>query len=145
MHDREHRPSSPPDELSLGATAAEARRASEWLDATCQRRGVPLAQTERLLLCLEEALANVLAHGKPAPAEPIVLRFETTLGVASVTVSDAGRAFDPLSVPRRVAPRTLDEASTGGMGLQLIRRCADLLQYRHQDGRNHLTFGTRWG
>ena len=138
-------PSPSPDELTLGATTAEARRASEWLDATCQQRGVPLAQTERLLLCLDEALANVLTHGKPQASEPIVLRFEMRVGAASVTVSDAGRAFDPLSVPKRVAPKTLDEASTGGMGLQLIRKCADLLHYRHHDGRNHLTFGTRWG
>ena len=133
------------DELALGASAAEMRRASEWLDATCQQRGVPLVQVERLLLCLDEVLANVMTHGcRPAPTEPIAVRLEVDFGQARVTVSDACKAFDPLSVPKRPQPKTLEEAAPGGLGLPLIRRCSDLLHYRHHDGRNHFTFGMRW-
>jgi len=53
-------------------------------------------------------------------------------------------AFNPLSVPKRILPKTLDEASAGGLRLVMIRRCSDFLHYRHEDGHNHLTFGTRW-
>jgi serine/threonine-protein kinase RsbW len=137
------------DELTIGANAAEARRASEWLETACQQRDVPPAQAERLVLCLNEVLANVITHGcKTEPSEPIRLLLEVALdqdgSTASVTVSDACMAFDPLSVPRRALPKTLDEASPGGMGLEIIRRGSDLLQYRHENGHNHLTFGTRW-
>ena len=138
-----------PDELAIGADGAEVRRASEWLEATCQRRGVPQALAEQLVLCLDEVLANVMAHGgRTVNSEPI--RLQLVVGVdqdhgnASVTVSDAGKAFDPLSVPKRPLPTTLDEASPGGLGLVLIRRFCSVLHYRHEGGRNHLTFGTRW-
>lgn len=138
-----------PDELAIGAQGAEVRRASDWLDAACRQRGVPPALAEQLALCLNEVLANVIIHGGSAAAsEPIRLLFEVELdgdrGRASVTVSDAGKAFDPLSVPRRTRPRTLDEASPGGLGLELIRRFCSVLRYRREGGRNHLTFGTRW-
>jgi anti-sigma regulatory factor (Ser/Thr protein kinase) len=137
------------DELTIDANGAEVRRASEWLDATCQQRDVPQALVERLVLCLSEVLANVIAHGgRSAHAAPIRLllevEFDQVARKASVTVSDAGMAFDPLSVPKRILPKTLDEASLGGLGLIMIRRCSDWLDYRHEDGRNHLTFGTRW-
>lgn len=138
-----------PDELAISASGAEARRASEWLEATCRQRGVPHALAEQLVLCLNEVLANVMAHGgRTVHSEPIRLQFVVDVdrehGEASVTVSDAGIAFDPLSVPERALPKTLDEATPGGLGLVMIRRFCSWLRYRHEGGRNHLTFGTRW-
>jgi len=137
------------DELTIGADGAEVRRASEWLDTTCRQRDVPQAHVERLALCLHEALANVITHGgRTALSAPVRLLLEVTLdqdcSTVSVTVSDAGIAFNPLSVPKKILPKTLDEASAGGLGLVMIRRCADWLDYRHEDGRNHFTFGARW-
>jgi len=138
-----------PDELAIGAEGAEVRRASEWLEATCRQRGVPQALAEQLVLCLNEVLANVMAHGgRTVHSEPIRLQLEVwvdqDLGKASVTVSDAGIAFDPLSVPKKALPTTLDEATPGGMGLVLLRRFCSVLHYRREAGRNHLTFGTSW-
>jgi anti-sigma regulatory factor (Ser/Thr protein kinase) len=137
------------DELTIGANGAEVRRASEWLGTTCRQRNVPQALVERLALCLHEVLANVITHGGgTALSAPIRLRLEVSLdpdcSKASVTVSDAGMAFNPLSVPKRILPKSLDEASAGGLGLVMIRRCSDWLDYRHADGHNHFTFGARW-
>jgi anti-sigma regulatory factor (Ser/Thr protein kinase) len=146
-------PSVPPpfeeltiEELTIDANGAEVRRASDWLCAACRRRAVPQALAERLALCLNEVLANVITHGgTTALSAPIRLLLEVGPdGKASVTVSDAGRAFDPRSVPKRALPKTLDDASPGGLGLVMIRRCSDWLHYRHDGRLNHLTFGTRW-
>lgn len=135
--------------LTIDANYAEVRRASEWLEAACQEKGVPSAQVWRLVLCLNEVLANIIVHGgKPANSQPIALRLAVSLdregSQASVTVSDACRAFDPLSVPQRARPASLDELPANGMGLEIIRHCSDILHYRHEGGHNHLTFGTRW-
>src|SRR5688572_13083198 len=140
---------SRPDELAIVANAAEVRRAVEWLEAACRRRSVPQAPAERLALCLHEALVNVITHGGgSALAAPIGLALEVGPGpdgaVANVTVSDAGTAFNPLSLPQQLPPATLDDASPGGLGLVMIRRCADWLDYRHEGGRNRFTFGARW-
>jgi serine/threonine-protein kinase RsbW len=125
------------------------RRASEWLEALSQQHGVPQEHVERLLLCLDEAIANVLDHGGPAAlSSPIRLRFEMRADpesrTASVTLSDAGPAFDPVSAPDKALPETLEEASPRGRGLQMIRACAPVLRYRREGGRNHMTFGTYW-
>jgi phosphoserine phosphatase RsbU/P len=141
--------SAPPrvDELTLGASAAEIRRASEWLDATCRQRGVPQMLADRLALCLHEALTNVLMHGGAPRAAPIGVVLDVTSagpGIqAGVTVSDAGPAFNPLSAAQAPLPTSLDEASIGGLGLVMIRRCADWLDYRREGGLNHFTFGAR--
>ena len=138
-----------PDELTLRGGAAAAPRASEWLEALCRQHGVPREHVDRLLLCLDDALANVLAHGGPtALSNPIRLLFETHVDresrTASVTLSDSGIAFDPVSAQDKPLPETLEDALPHGRGLQMIRACSSVLRYRREDGRNHLTFGTTW-
>ncbi|MBE0615405.1 MAG: ATP-binding protein [Burkholderiales bacterium] len=137
------------EELSIGASSAEVRRASDWLDTACRQLEVPQRVVERIVLCVNEVLANVIAHGgEAARSAPIRLLLEVGLDQdgrkASVTVSDAGVAFNPLTVPEKRLPKSLDEASPGGLGLVMIRRCSDWQHYRHEDGRNYLSCGTRW-
>jgi sigma-B regulation protein RsbU (phosphoserine phosphatase) len=138
-----------PDELVIDATATEVRIASEWVAAILAQREVPGAAADRVVLCLNEVLANVIAYGgASARASPVHLSLEVAAGqdglAASLTVSDAGEAFDPTTVPDAPGPRTLEEAAPGGRGLRIIRRCSDALRYRREGGRNHLTFVVRW-
>jgi anti-sigma regulatory factor (Ser/Thr protein kinase) len=137
------------DELTITANGAEVRRATEWLATACRQRAVPQALVERLVVCLHEVLANVITHGgRTALAAPIRLRLEVGPAPegskAAVTVTDAGMAFDPRSVPNRILPKALAEAPAGGLGLVMIRRCSDWLDYRRDNGQNHLTFGARY-
>lgn len=133
------------DELEISGNVAEIRRAAEWLTSVCRQHNVPQDPIGRLELCLHEVLANVITHGgETALAAPIRLRLEMQLDAASVTVSDAGMPFDPRSVPEKVLPNTLQEASPGGLGLVMIRRSADRVDYRYERGLNHFTFGVQW-
>lgn len=139
---------SRPHAITIGTETLEARRASQWLETSCRQLGVPQAHLDRLALCLEEVLANIISHGgEAARSEPVRVQLEVEDRAAEgraarVTVSDAGTAFDPLSGPMAMAPRSLDEALPRGMGLGIIRQCA--LEYRRAGGFNHLSFGTRW-
>lgn len=137
------------DELTIDASGAEFGRASDWIGLACRSRDVPQALADRLILCLHEVLANIVTHGGPSAASaPVRLLLEVGseggCRKASVTVSDAGSAFDPTSAPQPAMPKTLDEALPGGRGLVIMRRCSDWLRYHHEGGRNHLTFGARW-
>ena len=137
------------DELTIGASGSEVRRASKWLSATCLQCNIPTAQGQRLEICLNEVLANIIAYGgSTALTAPIRLQLEILCAaeVAEVrmTVSDAGFAFNPLTVKIPPRPNALAEAPAVGLGLVMIRRCSDWLDYRREGGHNHFTFGTRW-
>ena len=137
------------DEITIGADPREARRASEWLESACRQSGVPQVEVDRLMLCLEEVVSNIIDHGgQTARSGPVRVQFavEPLHGgnTAQVTVSDAGKPFDPVSAPIEKLPATLDEALPRGRGLLLIRQCCSSLHYRREGGQNHLTFGTRW-
>jgi serine/threonine-protein kinase RsbW len=136
-------------ELAIAPEDAEVRRASEWLSQQAGHMRIPATQTQRLDLCLNEALANVLTHGGPgvftAPVHIQLERLEASTGdEAGVTVIDAGHPFDPSTATIGPRPGSLDEAEPGGLGLLMIRSYADDLHYRHEAGRNRLRFTVRW-
>jgi len=136
-------------EFSVITDAEGASRASDWLNATANEKGVPQDQITRLDQCLAEALANIITHGGPsARLSPINLsldvRSEPGNSQAAVTVSDSGVAFDPLVYEGKPTPKTLSEAEPGGLGLVMMRGFSDSMRYRYQDGRNLLTFGVNW-
>lgn len=136
-------------ELSIQADAADVRRASHWLEAAALQQRVPAEQIARLDLCLNEALANTLAHGGPsARLSEVLLHFrvhqESGVHEAAVTVSDAGIAFDPLAYQPGPRADSLEEIEPGGLGLIMMREAADDLGYLRSEGRNLLTVTVRW-
>jgi len=133
--------------LSIQATASEVRRASEWLAQRGSEHGVPQEQIGRLDLCLNEALANVIAHAySGSEQKPIALMLEVCDSAqAAVTVTDEGPAFDVTSAPLPDRPQSLAEAEPGGLGLMMIRSFSDEVAYRRVDEKNELTFRVRWG
>lgn len=136
-------------ELAIRAVADDVRPASGWLAHTCETHGVPDTQILRLDLCLNEALANVIAHGgERALANPVRLRLDVTrdalMHLAVVTVCDSGPPFDTASVQPGALPLTLDDAEPGGLGLLMIRNLSDTLSYGYHNGHNELSFGVRW-
>lgn len=136
-------------ELRAPHDASGLCRASEWLKEEGNRRAIPAEQLDRLDLFLNEALANVIDHGGPsALASPICLSINIAQlkgqNEATITISDAGMAFDPVAYSPRPIPRSLDEAMPGGLGIPMIRNLADAMTYAYRDNRNHLDFTVRW-
>ena len=136
-------------ELTVGADTQETRRASRWLVAAADANGVPADATIRLDHCLDEALANVIAHGGPAArASPVGLHFAVRRKrgacAADLTLLYDGVAFDPSAHQPRSRPANLEEASVGGLGLLMLRHFADSIEYDRSDGRNRLTITVIW-
>jgi anti-sigma regulatory factor (Ser/Thr protein kinase) len=136
-------------QLSIRADTQEARRASRWLLAAADANRVPSDARVRLDHCLDEALANVIAHGgAAATASPIALHFAVRRKpgacAADLTLLYDGVAFDPSRHEPRSRPANLEEASLGGLGLLMLRHFADVLEYDRSDGRNRLTITVSW-
>lgn len=136
-------------DISVNADAADIRSASNWLEKNCLEHGVPREQIQRLDLCLNEVMANIMTHGGPsALASPVQLQLQVhgqaDAGEVVLSVSDAGTAFDPVAHHSKPRPKTLSEAEPGGLGLMMMRDFSDQLDYRYSEGRNQTVFTVRW-
>jgi anti-sigma regulatory factor (Ser/Thr protein kinase) len=89
----------------------------------------------KLLIIIEELVANVIEHGKVAPDSDIALALSADSAEIRVALSDAGVAFDPCQAP---APGDAPPERGGGAGIALVRQWSADMAYRREDGRNHL-------
>lgn len=135
------------DTLVLDALGAAMADATRWLHARSAAQAVPADAVTRLDQCLDEALANIAAHGGDG-ALPVTLNFTVNaIGdrcEAALVISDHGAAFDPLAVAPRPPAGSLEALQPGGLGITLMRHFADRLHYRREGACNHLTAVVAW-
>lgn len=112
-----------------------------WVDEIAAALELPNPQEYALRLCLEEAVANLVMHGTPAPgvsADMVALQVRSTPDALHVTVEDRCVPFDPLRQPMPGEELKLEERRVGGWGIHLMRQFARSIAYHQQDGVNRL-------
>jgi anti-sigma regulatory factor (Ser/Thr protein kinase) len=135
--------------LEIDPDPQEFRRASSWLRAGGASLGVPDGQIDRLELCLNEVLANLVEHGGDAVASNAI---QLELGASAVqggfsvqlVVCDRGEPFDSGQASIRPLPGSLEQARPGGLGLLLVKSFSDGMDYRVLEGRNELIITMHW-
>ena len=130
--------------LRLAAELSEVGRLNEWLELQAQRAGAPKALVNKMKLCLDEVVTNIVSYAFSGIPDPeLTVALEAAPEVLTVVVVDNGAAFDPLGHP--LAPRLSDlkTAPIGGFGIRLLRETASALGYERVDGRNRLTITCR--
>ena len=121
-------------ERRLDALAAVFGWLDRWFDAAA------LAEADRfaLRLAAEELFANAVRHNpEGAGAVEMEGRIEGGRAILMLVDHDA-EAFDPRTLPEPQVHAPIDERRPGGLGIHLIRRLTDRIDYDH-DGRRATT------
>ena len=101
--------------------------------------GLGADASDRLAVIVEEWVANIVEHGRPAPHSLVTLRLEIAGQGVRLTFSDAGVAFDP----REAADTGPNLERGGGAGLALVAAWTEVEDYRRARGRNRLTLRSK--
>ena len=126
--------------VGLDAIGPAQAAVAAWAEA----RAVPAPAAYRLALVLEELLANLAMHGRfDGPPPPVRLHLDAEDTEIRAVIEDAAAPFDPREAPAP-APATLDDDRIGGLGLALVRKMANRLDYgRAADGWNRTDLAIR--
>lgn len=81
----------------------------------------------RIEVILEELVSNVVRHS--AQARSIELEVAYRDGAVQISVEDDGAPFNPLEQAAPARFSTLEEAPLGGLGIPLIKRLSQSVNY----------------
>ena len=110
--------------------------ASRWL----ADRNVPPAADYLANLAIEELVTNCIKYGYDDSAEHIIeIELELSASEMILTVTDDGHAFNPLELPAPNTSAPVEDLPIGGLGIHLLRKMSDSMDYARTDGRNRLT------
>jgi len=127
-------------EIKLNNKVSELEGFNQTLTEFGQHHGLAPRLVHDLNLALEEILTNIISYGYPDNREhEIKVRLSVQPGEVKAEVEDDGHPFNPLEAPEADTTKPLEERTIGGLGIHLVRKLMDDLEYKRQGDRNLLT------
>lgn len=133
--------------LSLPARQGEFPRLHSFLESWAAGIQLPEHPKEQLLIAADEIFANIAAYAyQPGDGE---VRIEAACNFSgryvTLTFTDRGVPFDPLSGADPDIAAPLAERRIGGLGIFVVKKLMDKVEYRRENGCNILTLTKRFG
>jgi anti-sigma regulatory factor (Ser/Thr protein kinase) len=126
---------------SFEAVRSAGTTMSHWL----ADQGAPEEIQNFANLVLEEFGTNSIKYGYDDANEHWI---EVTLCISGgeliVNIIDDGRAFNPLEAPEPQLDIPIEERRVGGLGIYLVRKMSDRMEYVREGGKNRLTLHKAW-
>ena len=125
-------------EIELKNQPAQKLKVVEALERFGREHHLRASVINAVDLALEEHLTNLMSYGFPDGREHVI---KVRLAVASevvVEVEDDGLPFDPLQLPEADTSIPLEQRPVGGLGIHLIRKFMDQVEYETRGNRNIL-------
>jgi len=122
-------------ERTLERTLAELASAAQgFLDGA----GVGELASFKVQLALEETIRNLIEHAHGFLTPHVQVRIEVDRGRITLDLEDDGQPFDPASAPAYDPALPLEARESHGMGVYLLRRLMEEIQYERRGRTNRL-------
>ncbi len=127
-------------EIALASELREIVGVATKIDTFCEAHGLSPEIAYTVNLSIDEILTNTIRYGydddEPHRIEIVVRRKVDSLVVVIV---DDSHPFDLSSPPQADVEAPLHEREVGGLGLFLVHRMMDKVEYERASGRNVVT------
>jgi anti-anti-sigma factor len=125
--------------IAIKNRLSELERVGHAVEEFGQRLGLPANVTFELSLAVDEVVTNIISYAYDDGREhKVVIRLEEQSGDIIVEIEDDGRPFNPLTVPEPRVDLPLEERPIGGLGMHLVRKVTDAVEYHRRGNRNLL-------
>lgn len=118
----------------------EISRMASFLDGIGEEFALSVEDSFNIHLAMEEAVTNVIMYAYPKDEEhELELTVYSSENELMFEIKDEGEGFDPTLHPEVDTTLSLEDRPVGGLGIFLIRRIMQRVEYRREDGKNILT------
>ena len=126
-------------EIKLHNKLSELAAARQALTKFARQHDLTDSVLHDLNLVVGEILTNTISYGYTDTGEhEITVRLSVEPGEVTVEVEDDGQWFNPLEAPETDITKPLEDRAIGGLGVHLMRKLMDGLEYRRHQEKNLL-------
>jgi anti-sigma regulatory factor (Ser/Thr protein kinase) len=128
-------------ELTLEATLENIPVVAAFLDGQMEAAGCTPKARMQMDLAVDELFGNIAHYAYGEETGEATVRFECDEEARMVSVSfmDHGKPFDPLKKKDPDVTLSAEERAIGGLGIFLVKKTMDDMEYRYEQGMNILT------
>jgi anti-sigma regulatory factor (Ser/Thr protein kinase) len=135
-----------PRECTVYARLENLQVVRNFIDSVCAEKGIDASVSFALKLAADEACVNIIQHGYQSdPAGQITVGIAVDATRAVITIHDrAPRPFDPNAVPIPDLSSDWETRRIGGLGVYLIQRLVDKVEYVSDFATGNCLTLTKW-
>ncbi|MBI3097855.1 MAG: ATP-binding protein [Planctomycetes bacterium] len=124
-----------PQSLRVACDTIELQRVRRFITEMSRTYAVPVEVENRIILAVDEAVANIIEHGGQAKATDwIDIEIEVEPGSFTVVIRDFSQPFDPRRAPEVDIRSHVQAGKRKGLGIFLLQRIMDRIDYKSTDG-----------
>lgn len=128
-------------ELLIEAKVDNLERVLEFMHRELDKSGCSAKTKMELDLAIEEIFVNIASYAYAPQVGLANLSIETAGDPLCVTLTfaDGGTPFDPLAKKDPDITLSAEDRAIGGLGIFMVKKGMDNVNYEYRDGRNILT------
>ena len=128
--------------IELEPDLSSLSRLADFLEGFGEAFGLPPGPLMQLNLALDELVTNAITHG--GSTRPIEVEIGVDGDRLRAEIRDRGRRFDPLrEAPPPDLDSPLEERRIGGLGIHMVKKTMDLVDYEWTGEQNRVRLEKR--
>ena len=126
--------------IVLANDTSQVPQLSAFVEEICETVGFDAIHTTQINLAIEEAVVNVMKYAYPPQVHgDITIEAQSNDLRLKFTIIDSGVPFDPTVQAEVDTTLAAEERPIGGLGIHLVRKIMDSINYERVDKLNVLT------
>ena len=125
-------------DLTIPAEEGQLSRVRDFVTEVCDEAGFSSRETNNTKLAVDEACTNIIKHAYDDSDGEITITIRFSPGKIEISLADRGKHFDFAGVQDPDLDQYVETGKKGGLGVFLINRLMDGVEYRAAAGGNEL-------
>lgn len=126
-------------ELTLTAKTENLDKVLEFVNEQLEEQGCSMRAQLELDIAIEELFVNISNYAYRPEEGAVTIRVEFKEDMVSVIFIDGGTPYNPWEREDPDITLSAEERQIGGLGVYMVKKSMNHVDYIHQDGKNILT------
>jgi anti-sigma regulatory factor (Ser/Thr protein kinase) len=127
-------------ELTVDAAIENIETVTNFINEELEQLNCPMKAQIQIDVAIDELFGNIARYAYNPETGKATVRIEVDKAPLSVVITfiDHGKPFDPLSAATPDITLSAEERGIGGLGIFLVKKSMDLVEYEFENGHNIL-------
>lgn len=127
-------------ELTVNAAVENIEVVTDFVNEELEKLGCPVKARRQIDVAIDELFGNIARYAYSPDVGKATVRFAVEEDPLEVTITfiDNGVPFNPLEKSNPDTSLSAEERPIGGLGIFLVKKTMDLVEYEYKNGQNIL-------
>ena len=131
-------------EMTIQARVENISLVTAFIEEQLEALDCSMKAQNQIAVAIDELFVNIANYAYPDTGDvTIQFIFEESSRMVTISFIDQGFPFNPLDVAEPDITESAEKRKIGGLGIFLVKKMMDAMDYRREDGKNILTIRKR--